>query len=309
MARKGISPSALDKLRTCAQSFDFRYNQQLISGPVNQAAKFGTLHHKIMELFRKLQVQDNYELTGDVIGMIVEDACEAVQWEDPTDPKEYRTREKALLGLHHYIEKWGDNDYEPILINGKPATETELVIEVGLQEPLHVVRDLLAMWNANENTGKELWGVDYKTTSRLEGNWVQTYSVSDQFKHYTYASREGGVPEIVGTVCDVFRVTKGNKSAKTAAERDGCVFYRLPIRHSDFVLKRWYYGVKTTLFLKELYEREGVWPTNAPKACVATWCEYLNLCNAADEDEYEAMLKTYQRDEEGTAEKIEEEPW
>ena len=264
MSRKGWSPSSLETLGQCPQKWDFRYNQKLVSDDETAASlRFGRLWHKIQELYR-LGVDDP---CGTALGVL--------EWEDSSSPKEHRNAAKARLAFELYCERWAVGDYRTI-----HKTEHELVSPIWPDSlPSHCIVDLLVDWDANELQGVETWVVDYKTTSRLEFNWVQLYRLSNQFKQYVYtAQRE--YPAVTGLVLDLLHVTAGNKRGPTQADRAGIHFYRLPIRYTQYALDDWYANALCEQQLHAHYVKANVWPKRAPFACRV--CEFATICDAQD---------------------------
>jgi hypothetical protein len=96
------------------------------------------------------------------------------------------------------------------------------------------------------------------------------------------------------------RVTSGNKKGKTKNERDGTMFFRLPIRYTSAILNEWRLNMASGQALKKIYRSSGYWPQNAPDACKAygTDCPFLDICDTQDEDIRQVIIDGFPKREE-----------
>lgn len=282
-----LSPSSLDLIQECPRKLQLSKLEGLSTEGESISTKFGTAWHAIKRL-RSL-------------GKGIEEAvAEATKDYIVSDSYEYRTAEKLLKAEQHYTKLYGG-----ALVPLTPEDvelETLLWVE-GIPIPIKTITDCIAMLDVNEGTGVEKWVVDYKTTSRLERDWVSHYRVSNQFKAY-FAGAKLEHPDLAGVLVDIFNVSKGvstdrGKAGKSAAEADGCHFYRLPIRYTDFAIEEWKQnmlaGYETLLF----HEKRGFYPMHAPTACKAfgTTCPFIDICDTQDPERRELIKLTFTKRE------------
>lgn len=282
-----IRSSHLDLLCTCPRKFQHVVLQGLLSEGNPTALNFGSAWHLIHHLIRQ--------------GVPPHAAWEkaTVDYKDPA--KGAKTKDKLLKGIQHYTSRY-EGTLEPI---NPDATEQEFNVRLpGISIPIQGHVDCIAWWDSNEGRGKEKWIVDHKTTSILAGDWVQKYSTSNQFKCY-YKVGKLEHDDLAGVLVDIFHVTQGvstprGMAGKTPEQVDGCHFYRLPIRFTNFVIEEWEHFVASKLADLDHYIKDNFFPMHAPTACGAygSNCPFLNVCSAQDPDIRAVMLKTYLPDDE-----------
>lgn len=276
----------MDLIFECPRKFQLLKEEGLSSEGDSISTSFGTAWHAIKKL---------RSLGQDIESAWVEGAKGLV-----SDPAEYRTAEKLLKAEEHYTQRYGG----PIIPIHDKAVELETTLWVdGVPIPIKTITDCIAKMDVNEGTGIEKWIVDYKTTSRLEGNWVQQYRVSNQFKAY-FAAGKIEHPDAVGVIVDLFHVTKGLKSergqkGKSGYEIDGVHFYRLPIRYTDFALEEWKKNAAMAYKLATFYRMSKFYPQNAPTACKAYGqsCQFLDICDTQDAEKRELVKLTFKQRE------------
>ena len=284
-----LSPSGLSMLLSCPRKYFHTYEQGLQPEKKSWSLTFGSLVHTVFELWRGGQSPDEAFFSGTK--------------DMPAPPKkDMRTKAKLRLLFDNYRDFY-KNDGLVLVADpdtGKPATEWKFNVMIPeLEESVPGIIDYTAQWDANEKKGKELWLFDYKTTTRLELDWVKQYRVSNQFKAYAWIGM-GKYPEIAGIVCDLMRITAGNKKGKTKYERDGTMFYRLPIRYTSDALNEWRANMASGQALKKIYKSSGYWPQNAPDACKAygSSCPFLDICDTQDEEIREVIIQGFPKREE-----------
>ena len=285
MSLKFIRSSHLDLLCTCPRKFQYIVLEELLGNEGSPSLNFGTAWHLIHHLIRQ--------------GVPAK-----VAWEKATETfvnpsKGAKTKEKLLLGIEHYISRYGKT-LEPI---SPAATEQEFTVQLpGISIPIQGHVDMIGWWDANEGRGREKWIVDHKTTSWLAGDWVQKYSTSNQFKCY-YKVGKLEHADLAGVLVDIFHVTMGvstprGMAGKTREQIDGCHFYRLPLRFTDFAIQEWEQFVASKLRDLNNYITHDFFPMHAPTACGAygSNCVFLNVCSAQDPDIRATMKATYEPD-------------
>lgn len=281
-----LSPSTLDLIFECPRKFQLSKLEGLTTEGESISTKFGTAWH----LMKRLRST----------GSSLEEAyTEVVKDYVVSNSDEYRTAERLHTAEYHYSTRYGG----PIIPLTPQDVELETLLWVeGIPIPIKTISDCIAMVDVNEGMGVEKWVVDYKTTSRLEKDWVAQYRVSNQFKAY-YAGALLEHPDLAGVLVDLFNVTKGvttdrGRAGKSAAEADGCHFYRLPIRYTDFAINEWKQNMSIGYKLTKFYEEQG-YPMNAPTACKAYGgtCQFIDICDTQDPERREMVKLTFTKRE------------
>ncbi len=276
-----MSPSGMETLLSCPQKYKFSSIDLLGSETDGVALRFGSAWHKIMELWRageqpSAALEAGEQVLGDV------------------SQKEYRNRDRLALAFERYQQKFGKD----IQVIAQPEGRLDIPMEWVPGYGLTLILDLFGIKDVHEGQGPELWLVDYKTASRLEKDWVQKYRSSNQFKaQYWAGSRDF---DIAGVLVDILHLKPGaKKTGKTEEDKEGVFFYRLALRYKEFpwVIEKWKEEVRVACLARDLYEREGVWPTNAPKACSAYGgtCPFMDICDAWNPETRERLIELQPR--------------
>jgi hypothetical protein len=266
--------SSQSKLLSCPRQYELSELQRLAPAEERRSRHFGDAWHRIMYQYGKGTLES------------VDAVLSRMGWEDPLDG-DYRTAAKLNRGFQRYIERYIDSRFKYIQL------EQSFKMHVGAEEPWEGRKDAVVLWDSGEGKGQELWVVDYKTTSRMQANWVEFYRNSNQFKGYFLSAREEW-PELAGVVVDVYHATKGAKSGKSFEELEGNRFYRLPIRYEGFTLNEAKVDFITGLYTAKMYREMGHYPKNT-SACTqfGTMCPFLELCDAKSEEARERLKTTY----------------
>lgn len=266
---QSLRPSILELVQECPRKYSYLEKDRITTEGEAVSTRFGTAWHEIKRL-RSL-------------GATIDEALAQVTLE--VGPDEYRNKEKLMKAELHYLKRYGG----PIVPLSPKHLELETLQWIeGVPVPLLSHMDCVAMLDVNEGTGVEKWVVDYKTTSRLESDWVSSYRVSNQFKAY-YAAAKIEHPDIAGVICDLLHVTKGltterGQKGKSQEQIDGVHLYRLPIRYSDYVIDEWRQTMKSGWEAIQKYEADNFYPLHAPIACKAygSTCPFLDICDTQD---------------------------
>lgn len=222
--------------------------------------------HKITELHGQ----------GVTPALVPDQAAEALQWQDPHD--DYRTLAKATLGYQTWRQHYATRKRTWIR-----STEIKYENRRVQPEPRVGIVDAIIDMDVGQGRGTERWAVDYKTTSRLESDWVLYYRLSNQFRYY-YLDLLELEPTLAGVVVDLYHCTKGNSKGKSEGEREGNRFYELVIRLDEMNLDEAVKDYETACQLAAFYEQLGYYPKNTG-ACHAynSKCRFLEHCDASDE--------------------------
>lgn len=267
--------SGQSDLLTCPRKYEHHWLDRLTDPSPSIALQFGGAWHKILETYGLIKMG---EMSDDGVFQpddLVNGVLKSEGWEDPTD---YRTAEKLRQGFRGWVEHWMDQPLQYVVT--EQSYRAELIPDM---EPQTGIIDAIAWVMVDPSRGKELFVVDYKTTSRLESDWVTLYRNSNQFKYY-YLAMKARYPELAGVLVDVYHATKGVQRTKDPGNK----FYRIVIRYEGDTLQEavWDYG-------HTVEQRNGLaagehpfFPKNT-SACHAYnhTCAFIDLCDAKSEDE------------------------
>lgn len=271
--------SYYSKLLSCPRSYQYSVIERLAPANERDSIKFGSAWHAILYE----HALDPVELSG--AETFVDWVLEKLKWEDPL--VDYRTGAKLRRGFRRYLEHHQGSPFKYV------QQEASFRMHIGLEEPWEGRKDAVVTWNSEEGKGTELWVVDYKTTSRLNIDWVDFYRNSNQFKGY-YMSAKKEWPELAGVVVDVYHATKGAKNGKSFEEIEGNRFYRLPIRYDEYTLAEAERDFAVGITTSKMYKELGYYPKNT-SACqqFGTTCPFLELCGASSDEDRNRLRATF----------------
>ena len=139
--------------------------------------------------------------------------------------------------------------------------------------------DQIVRWNG------QLWGRDFKTTSKDEKFYNRTIDPNDQFTRYTYAEAELCGEPIQGQLIEVLY---NGKSTKT--QQKGPDIFTLIASRTDQQIKRW---VDEEIFWRETINRsrdQDMYPM-VENACA--FCPYHSVCTKPSEASMMAQLESF----------------
>lgn len=257
--------TSMTDLLSCARKYELGRKKRIQTHEDKQALRFGSLWHETQFLESP------------------EKAAQKLLWEDPAD--DYRTLDKVARGYYAWCQRYINRKRKYLLKEMKFEDRKTPVFE-----PSVGICDAIVEMDVNQGKGEEQWLVDYKTASRLDSDWVTFYRLSNQFKLY-YVSLLHLYPLLAGVVVDLFHATKGTKSGKTEADRDGNRFYELIIRYEQEELDEAIKDYNTACEVREFYEAKGYYPKNTG-ACHAygTSCPFVEYCEGGDAVKAALML-------------------
>lgn len=265
-----MNHSRIADLLACPRRYALAYEVGLAAEEDKPALKFGSLWHKIMELWHKG--------TWASPDACVDQALVDTNWQD--SPEDWRTGAKARAAFHNWLALYAEAPEWRVLAT-EQKVEAQIVPGV---EPHDGTIDALVV-TADPETGKTgLWVVDYKTTSRLETDWVSYYRVSNQFKWYLLNIRQN--PEYAdaeGVIVDLYHCTKGVVKTTDPTKASGNAFYRQYFRFSEYVLNEAEADYQVAIATRNLYRGLGYFPKNT-RAChqFNSKCPFLEHCDAQD---------------------------
>lgn len=257
--------SEMARLMTCPRRYQHEFIDGL-GGGESAATRFGTAWHKIMELWGQSK--------GASVEEILSAALEQVKWQD--DEVDYRTADKLQKGFRAWLLHDANSSALQLL-------RTEIMVMLPAIELTGRI-DGLVMWDAGHGQGKELWVLDYKTTSRLSMDWVTEYRVSNQFKFYQLMAsetweKEYGTP-IAGVVVDLYHATKGVKKTTNKNDKDGNHFHRISFQYSDQHLNEAKNDLQMAKAMEGAFIQAKYFPRNTD-ACKSygTTCPFIDICD------------------------------
>lgn len=258
--------SSMSTLLSCPREYQESQVFRKAGDNESPATKFGTLWHTIMEL----------HANGDPDPVAA--ALVRTTWTD--DPTDYRTFAKAELAF----QRWKETYDGKVWIVQSVEEPFSLALLPSCPESYDGRRDQIVDADSEEGKGIERWVVDFKTTSMLPYDWIQTFRISNQFKLYVAAARAVD-PKIVGVCVDILHVTKGNKAGKTEGEREGVRLYRVFFRYKAEQIEEALVDFAAAVEMKEHFTRLGYWPRNT-KNCrrFGHTCPFLDMCETGDRE-------------------------
>lgn len=270
--------SSLSKLLSCPRLYEHSDIEKLAPSEERASARFGHAWHGILYQYGKDPVSVNADW--------IKGYLERTGWKDEVG--DYRTAAKLVRGFQRYLERYAETPFSYV----QQEKSFKMDITPGI-EPWEGRKDAVVIWDSGEGRGPEMWVVDYKTTSRLQGNWIELYRNSNQFKGYFMDAKKEW-PELAGVVVDVYHATKGAKSGKTFNDIEGNHFYRLPIRYEQFQLDEAKRDFAVGVTSARMYRELGYYPKNT-SACnqFGTTCPFIELCEASSEEVRTRLRATY----------------
>lgn len=272
--------SEMSTLLTCARKHQLQYEVGVAEDGESPALNFGTGWHWVMEAHGNQSIAFVNGVSK-FDPSLAELVLTTKGWRDI--PNDFRTGSKLVRGYERWMEVQGHR-YTFLHVEGGFS------VDVGETEDMTGRVDAHVLYDAGYGYGREEYLVDYKTTSRLDGDWIEQYTMSNQFRMY-YIAKKKQYPNLAGVIIDVFHATKGNKSAKEADEQEGVRFYNLVLRYDDADLLETKADFSAALGLKKRYKEMGYAPRNTA-ACrmYNRTCGFIEVCGASDPEVRKAVL-------------------
>jgi hypothetical protein len=126
----------------------------------------------------------------------------------------------------------------------------------------------------------EVWGRDFKTSSKTGPFYTRTLEPNDQFTRYTWAESKLHGVQVKGQIVEVLYNSK----------REGPKIETFTTTRSTGQLKRWEAEHSFWMDMINKSRAEDMYPMNE-KSC--QYCEYHSVCKAPSESGKMSMLKTY----------------
>lgn len=222
----------------------------------SSAIRFGEAWHALHE------ARDQYDN-----GTLVAETLAKLHWQDPFD--DYRTAAKLRLGY----DRWLLQDH----VSAMQVVKKEFAVNTPIgdgPEPYEGRVDALVQYD------NATWVLDYKTTGRLDADWITLYRASNQFKWYYLAIAET-TEGIAGVLVDLYHATKGTKSGKEPADREGNRFHLLPITYTAAQLAEARTEFTQASLLWKFMQENELYPKNTANCLqYGVSCPFLDLCDA-----------------------------
>jgi len=275
-----LDSSSLGEFKRCPKAYFFRY----VLGYTDKEEKiyfaFGRAYHKFREQIEVMWQEDPSVDFGSIIGSGMIAAMNV--WGNTNDPPPksrffWLTRNRLTEAMIEGGKVW---------VNEKKAgrvkvLQTEQPFSVVL--PNGVVRTG-RFDNVVEHNGKEVWGRDYKTTTKEMQQWEKGLDPNDQFIGYTVAQRLLTGRKVKGQIIEVVlnhRPTKdGPKPIKIETRM---------VQYVDGQIDRW---MEEQLYWKKLVDmcrEEDLYPQNE-KSC--HYCQFHSVCKLMSENQQVLQLKS-----------------
>lgn len=259
--------STASTLLSCGRRYEYSNIEKRADESIGGARGFGHLWHKIVELYGIAKINGLSLDPGPILGRATDETRYQDNMSDPV-----RTLGKAALAFDRWLGKHAPG-YEWL------ETEQVVVENAGGHEPMEGKIDAIV-----KHAG-QIWVVDYKTTARLDQDWVAQYRNSNQFAWYYFMKRKKYGEELAGVIVDLLHVTKGNRRGESEGEQEGCRLYQLHLTFSEDKINEAIRDFQTAVELKEFYEARKYFPRNTTncKAYNRT-CAFLDVCDLQNHD-------------------------
>jgi len=186
-----LTYSALNAFRNCPQKYKLRYVDNLAPRERAEALAFGSVIHEALQRWYLLSNGDPrlFKVLDQV------DAQFPARQSNPTQRK-YWHLARAILGA--YAARYADEEFEVV------ALEKEFHAE--LRDPKsgrpHPTIRIVGKADGIVRVGKELYLLEHKTASSLDGNYLDKLWTDTQIALYCHYLRQSGFP-IVGVIYNV----------------------------------------------------------------------------------------------------------
>jgi hypothetical protein len=271
--------------KTCPR----KYFYQIVLGRVSKEEAiyfaWGSAYHRFREILEKAYGLDRkgYDETTAIdafteatnAGMKVwrergKDQAVGTQWE-------FMTAARLLSSFQVAFKHWAQEKKQGRI----QVLAVEQLFNVALPngERTSGRADQIVRWNS------QLWGRDFKTTSKDEKFYNRTIDPNDQFTRYTFAEAELCGEPIQGQIIEVMY---NAKSTKTTTK--GPTIFSLIASRTERQIKRW---VEEEMFWRETITRSrdaDMYPM-VENSCA--FCPYHSVCTKPSEASMMAQLESF----------------
>lgn len=263
-----IDHSAMKEFKVCHRKHFYHY--ELGKVPVEPAAPlhWGTAYHTFREI---LQNTDSFPQAMKEGAKVWTDA-----YPDGVGEDEHKWK---FMTLERLLKSFGVA-YEHVQVEKKQGRITVIGTEVpfnvelpgGIKTSGRV--DQLIRWNG------QLWGRDFKTTSKEEVMYKRSIEPNDQIDRYTYAESVLSGEQVQGQLIEVMFNTQAPEKPRVKKEY-GPLVYTLVASRSKQQIETWL--EEQTIYNEELKRcRElDIWPKNESQC---SFCPYHMVCTSMTEE-------------------------
>ena len=252
--------STISCFQTCRRKYYYQYVKHLRPKVKGTPLIFGSAIHDALDCYYKNSSRE-------------EGAVEAIKLfktiYDTPEGDTLRTVENGVKMLAWYFVKY---KHEPFTVVGKP--EEGFVYFIG--DVLYGGRlDLPVEWDG------QLWIMEHKTTTRLNGNYFDQYELDKQITGYIIALEEFSGRKCAGAIMNVLEPWKEVKrvTAKTKQPEDH--FLRKPLTRSEALKDRFKYNVQAIVRdIRWCHENDEFQESEKKESCFYynRNCPFLQLC-------------------------------
>lgn len=273
----------------------FKYKLSILEGWRKKNSSFhllfGGWYATAIETYYKLRHNEQAD-HDDALDAVVADAL-ASTWmrdkDDPADPgfpwqppegETKKTRENLIRTIIWYFEAYKDDDFEVLIVDGKPAVELLFTFESGLscdKGPFLFTGHLDSLRSFDDTT----YVMDQKTTGGAIGSYYfAQFDLDNQMSQYTFAGNVCFNIPVKGVVIDAAQIMVGFTA-----------FGRGITTRSASQLQEWHANVGAWLKLAEQFEASGHYPMNLKSCNNYAGCQFKGVCSKSP-DVREHFLKT-----------------
>ena len=267
-----FEPSIIDhsirrELKDCPRRAFYKY--WLGKRPVSDSAPYltwGTSYHKFREVL---------ELSGNFLKAMEEGLAiwEAAYPNGVTGNLDWMNKDRLMRSFGVAFKWWTNEkkqgDIEVI------GVEVPFNVELPDQTKTSGRADQIVRWHG------QIWGRDFKTTTKDEIFYKRSISPNDQFDRYTYAESVLSGEQVRGQIIEVLFNDKEPKTRRGGLKDYGPLIYSLLATRSQKEIDEWIEEERIHNEILAIYIAEDIWPKNESQC---TWCPYHIVCTMQTEE-------------------------
>lgn len=257
-----INVSTLRLMQSCQRKADYVVNHELTK-KYSYHADFGTIVHKFMEDFYSTpkeaktpeRVTDRWTKRYKEYEFVPQD--------------EKKTFETGLAALQKYREMFIDDEYEVIILDGKPAVEYEFQTQIYEDDNYRIILFGTIDMIARHKVTKEFIIMDHKTTGQLGAQFMNRWNPNHQMSGYVIGCRS------LGFECDTALI-QGIQVVKTKQE-----IVRITTKRSEEQLQDFIDTIVYEAIRFDKNTTSGKMPGADDLTCAEfSGCDFLAYCQA-----------------------------
>lgn len=285
--------SATIKFKECPRKYFYEYVLAMKDLEVPVHLNFGTCYHKFRELLEldyfsksdKTSAAQLESLQVAIAGTMK--LWDKIQGSDPMIGTKWdfmsknRLLESCLFAFKHWQNEKRQRAIEVIAteqaVNVTIAYLSGRVITVGGRA------DQIVRWNG------QLWGRDFKTTSKKLDYYDRRNDPNDQFIRYTFMEGELNGERLHGQMIEVLYNGKVPKTER-AKTPSGPIIQLFPVSFSPSQVNRWKEEQEYWDECMKMARENDMYPMSyVNQAC--SWCQFRSVCTSTSELGMESKLK------------------